>query len=260
MVALWRPVGAVAGQLEHLRHVLHVGVAQLLRILVVFEVVVTVGHPEASHADAGDHRRGVLEVRSGAEAEERADALGVRGEQRRQVGGTRQCANAIEVLLERRETLGVDRFLVHAARVVVANPARVGVGRVGLRGRLEDVAQHGVVTLLQLVKPPVARLIARQRVRLDPAAAHELVEVAAGVGGLVERGEVEAELTCRRSGLTLRAHVGACRDDADEQRDEEEDERFAVHPVIIARAVGVSDSGVTRGDWKTSNYELRTLN
>ena len=61
--------------------------------------------------------------------------------------------------------------------------------RLELRRREEDAAVQHLVE-----EPAVARAIRGDRVLLEPAAAGELVEVGARVGGAVERARLEADL------------------------------------------------------------------
>ena len=195
--------------------------------------------------DAGDHRFAAF-LKSGVEPKTKNanDALGMqRGNERRQIGGAlerAQCGrdppSAAPALWRRSPSRPCSSRSSRRSCVSSASAAR-------LRRRLEDVAQHGVVALLQLVEPAVARLVAGQRVALDPPAARELIEVGAGVGGLVERRRARCPTGWPARRLALRAHVGAHRDDADKQWDENEDEQFSVHPSIIARCARGSIPG-----------------
>ncbi len=67
-------LGRVAGQREHLGHVLDVLLANLLEALAVHDVVVAVGQREAALADGGNLLGGVLVVLLDAEVEQRRRA------------------------------------------------------------------------------------------------------------------------------------------------------------------------------------------
>ena len=99
----------------------------------------------------------------------------------RQLRDVPQRGDLLDVGLERRGALLFDGGFVHAAGVVVADLLRGGVAVPG--GRLEHAAQHLAVAVLELVESAPSRLIGRNRVVRDPAAARELVEVAAGING-----------------------------------------------------------------------------
>ena len=103
----------------------------------------------------------------------------------------------------RLRALRLDPGLVHARRVVVADPRldRRPRPRRVLR-RLEDLVQVLAVPLGELVEAAPARLVGRDRVGLAPAAARELVEVHAGVD---RRGRGRR----RRSGRRPAAAAGA---------------------------------------------------
>src|SRR5204862_2141328 len=97
---------------------------------------------------------------------------------------------ALEIRGHRRSPLRLDGRLRHAAGVVVADLAQLRRGP-RLRRVLENVAQDGVVAILQLVEASVARPVGGDGIVLDPPAARELVEVAAGIRGLVERRQID---------------------------------------------------------------------
>src|ERR1035441_3179941 len=99
--------------------------------------------------------------------------------------------------------------LVHAGVVIVADLLVVGrtAGIVG-RGLVQNVAQDQLIAFVQLVEPAPFRLVRRNRIVLDPVAAGVLVEIVAGIGGLVHRVQIEAgdvlNLLSGGTGLALR--------------------------------------------------------
>ena len=100
--------------------------------------------------------------------------------------------DAVQLRLERRDAQLVDRGRVHAARVFVANFLFVGGARGrGRGGLLENLLQVQAVELKELGEAAVGCLVRGQRVALEPAVATELVEVVAGVDGLVDERRVE---------------------------------------------------------------------
>ena len=57
-----RRLGGIAKQTEHLLHVLHVAITDLLRFRVVFGVVVAIGQAEAALIQVGNLLFGVVRV------------------------------------------------------------------------------------------------------------------------------------------------------------------------------------------------------
>ena len=124
------PLRRVARELQHLRHMLGVLLAQLRRVRVVLDVVVAIWEPETTLAKRRDHLRGVLEVRGRAKAEERtnADRVQESDDGGDVVLGPDGC-DTRELRLERLQAVRLDRRFVHAARVVVADLAHVRTAR-----------------------------------------------------------------------------------------------------------------------------------
>ncbi len=179
-------------ELEHLRHVCHVLVAQLHGLLVLLEVVVALGQAQAGLDGGRDDHGGVLAVFLGAEVEEHVRAHRLQaadlGAQARHVLDR---VDPGELGRNGSEAVGLDRRLVHAGAVEVAELALLGSGGRGFVGGqpLEDRVQVLQVALPQLVEGSPARAVRGDRVLLQPAAVGVLVEIHAGLGAGVHVGD-----------------------------------------------------------------------
>ena len=89
---------------------------------------------------------------------------------------------------------GFDALVVHAAAVKIADLLldRSGRGCLLCRGGFQDLAQHFLVLVLQLVEAAPTGIGGLDGIALDPAAGGELEEVLAGLAGGVEIVQVEA--------------------------------------------------------------------
>ena len=94
--------------------------------------------------------------------------------------------------LQRRCALLLDGRLVHAGGVIVAH--FLFDGGVLPRGLslLQDVAQDIEIVLIQLVEAAPAGFVGWDGVVLHPGSAGILIEIHAGIGGLIHGGHVEA--------------------------------------------------------------------
>jgi hypothetical protein len=226
---------ALAGEREHRLEVRHVRGAR--RGEAVALVVVAIGQAEPGGVEHQDRGARVAVVGLGAVGPQRGDLRAVqrrhRGAQAARVLGL---GDVVEQRLHAVEAALLDRRGVEARRVVVAELLRDRVGRRG-GGLVEDRALGGEVALAQLAEAAPARSIGRDRVGGQPAAARELEEVAARVGGAVERAGLEADVGERhRDGRwagRARGAVGrglpAAGDEsggADQRRDEATDHRW----------------------------------
>ena len=110
-----------------------------------------------------------------------------------QCGLVLRLSNAIELRFHRGDAFGVDRFLVHTGSVEVADLLVDGIaaGATGF-GFFEDAAIDVFVALIEFDKADPLSLVGRNLGILDPVAAGVLVEIDAGVGGLVDVVEAEA--------------------------------------------------------------------
>src|SRR5262249_31355664 len=119
---------------------------------------------------------------------------GKAGEDRRPVRRTYGCVDRGEVLCERGEPKRVDRLLVEARRVVVADLLFYGrAGVAVLRRALQNLARPGFVAVDHFVVAADPRLVGGNRMARQPRAAGVGVKVAARIGGTVDSREVEAE-------------------------------------------------------------------
>jgi hypothetical protein len=112
------------------------------------------------------------------------------GEELRQAVHACEGGDVFQVWFERRQPAPVNRRLVHAGGVVVADLSRRRVA--AARRTLEDPTQDLVVPFLQLVEAAPARAVGRNGIGGEPSAAGELVEVGARIDRAVERGQLEA--------------------------------------------------------------------
>src|SRR5262249_12847588 len=175
----WR---VVSSELEHAADVLDVLLADLVGRLVGLRVVVAVGQPQTALCGSRDDFGRVFAVLLGAELEERIDAAkllaGDLGLERRE---RLDRIDAIDFGPQRLDAGGLDRRLVHAGAVEIAELPSVRAGRGPLvrRGVLEDRAQRLAVALLDLIERPPRGVLRRYGVLLQPAADRVLVEVCA---------------------------------------------------------------------------------
>ncbi len=189
-----RRLRRVADELEHLRDVRAVRLAQVLRLGVVLQVVVPVGEAEAALVEDPDVARGVPRVLRDAEAEARVRAREVQlGEDGGQVVGRLQLRDRREGRRERGGAGLLARRGVHAGRVEVGDfLLRCALRPVGLPGRLLEDRLHDVaVAVRQRVEAAVAAAVGRDRVSGEPRAVRELVEVLAGLRRRVEVGGID---------------------------------------------------------------------
>ena len=113
---------------------------------------------------------------------------------RRELRLVGELAYTLELRHERLQSAGVDSLFIHARRVVVADLAGDAVAAgVGLGGFLQNRAQLLLVALIQFVEPPPASLVGGYRIGLQPVSAGELIEILAGVGGLIDGVDVETD-------------------------------------------------------------------
>ncbi len=179
--------GRIAEQREHLRHMREVFGAERLRAVILIQVVIAVGQAEAALVDRSDLLGGVLLVLLGAEGEEKSDGVFVfhgaeQGGQRLLVvpGG-----DGLERWLDRLRAEAVGQVRVHAGgKVVAVLLLQRGLGGVG--GSLQLLVEEIVVALGQFVEPTPPGLVRRDGIVLLPVAAGVLVEVGAGIDGLID--------------------------------------------------------------------------
>src|ERR1035438_2298096 len=89
------------------------------------------------------------------------------------------------------DELFLDRALVHARRVVIANLLLDGAVLSGRLCLVEEVAQDVEIVLVQLVEATPSCLVCRNGIVLHPIAARILVEIRAGIDSLVDGRQIE---------------------------------------------------------------------
>src|SRR6185437_12006420 len=196
--------GGVAEQGEHLGHVGLVLPAQGDGFGVGLEIVVAVGEAQSALVGFSDDLVGVLEVLVGAEAEGDVGAIHLQaGDLGGELGGGLDAGEQIELGLEGLGAGGIDRGLVHAGGVVVADLLGDGVflGGVGA-GVLENLVKGFAVALDQLGEGAPLDLIVGDGMLRHPGAASVLVEVLAGIGGGINGREIGAGGLGRGRGRT----------------------------------------------------------
>src|SRR5713101_299856 len=195
----------VTEEFEDFLNVGHVCLAQLLRLGIFFHVVVAVGEAESALIGFGDLLRGILEVLSGSEGEQRTAAK----DRGRELAGGEvlrdgllrlELRDTFQFGSERRGSELVNGSFIHAGRVIVADLLRYRVlGSVGPCSFFEDGAQLREIFVLQLTVGAPVRLVGWDRVVLHPAAAGVCVEINAGINGFIHGGKIEHGLGGWRS-------------------------------------------------------------
>src|SRR5207302_6058670 len=111
-----------------------------------------------------------------------------------ELGDALDALDAAKLRLERLESLGFDRGLVHAARVEVADLLLVrALGRHPIfRRPLQNLAQELAVPLLELAEPAPTGVLGRYGIFRQPSAVGVFVEVRAGLTTPVDARDVQA--------------------------------------------------------------------
>ena len=189
-----RCLGGIAEELEHLGRILDELLPPLDGLRIGLQVVVAIGQAQPALVDLGDHPTRVVRVGSRTEGEERRNAARVQlGDHVEQARLVLHRIHPLQIRRDRRRAPRLDRRLVHAGRIVVADLLlERAVRHTRLPGVLEDRGEPLLVVLAHLVVAPEPRLVGRQRVARAPAAAGELVEVHTRVGSAIELREIEA--------------------------------------------------------------------
>ena len=189
-----RYVRLIAQQFKHLLHMRYIGLAQIYRLRVVFHVVIAIGQAQPSLVRFRNLLRSISEVLGGAETEEDVVIHHGRG----YIGDLRlriNLRNALQIRLQRRQTLGINCLLVGAGRIVIADLLR---GRVALGVRrgssLQNPAQPAQVLVLHLRVDVPRRLVGRNRIVFYPSAAGILEEVHTRIYASIHGGDVQRRL------------------------------------------------------------------
>ncbi len=111
-----------AEQRQHLRDMIDILVAQLLRSIVRFRVVIAVRHAESALNNIRNHHGAVLVVLPGAEPEECANPERVQMRDFfEHIIAIFHRVDALELVVQRFGAHGFNRFLVHAAAVIITD-------------------------------------------------------------------------------------------------------------------------------------------
>ena len=157
----------VAQQPEHARDVLFIALADGAVLRIVLEIVVAIGHTQATLPGHGNNPGAVRKVLHLAQAEGGvyADELQV-GKCRGQVGGSAQRGNARKFRLERLNTGLLHASLVHTAGVEVADLLLLAAMHGGLvrGGRLQQPVNLILVAIIEHRGLPPAGIGWRNRV------------------------------------------------------------------------------------------------
>ena len=236
----------VSEQLEHLRNVGDVLVADGNGPVVALGVIVAVGQAEAAGFGESDYILRILEVLVGTEVKEQAvgSQRGVQtGQQRGQILRRLHGRDLIEIRLQRLGAEPVDGGLVHTGAEVVADLLLVRVAAGGLFGKLvENSPKELLIVLIKLAVDAPARLVGGDGIVLHPSTAGVLVEIDARIGGFIHGGDVEPwcvrEGSERFFGLRRSGHGGAA-----SKEDEEQSFHGSLHRISPGRKGSVSDGG-----------------
>ena len=190
----------IAGEHEHLRHVVDVLVTDLRLPLRFLDVVGAIRQPESALPHTGDLLGAVFLVLLHLEVEESVGA--VLALELRQNGCQLllviQVRDAVQRWLQRRRAFLIHRVHVHARGVEVAVlRLQRRAARTGLGGHFEIFVEQPLIALRQHTEVAPARLVGGDGIVLRPVAAGVLVEVCAGIGAGVHRAEVEHLLRLR---------------------------------------------------------------
>ena len=161
----------VAEQGKHFPYVSNVLLAQFDRLGIVLGVIVAVGQTESALVGVGDNLIGIAEILNRIKAEKHVVIHRGRG----QVSDFRlgaQLGNLFQRRLQRLGSLGLDRLLVRAGGIVVANLLldRVALG-VGRGRSFQNPAQTHQIFVLHFGIGVPRRLVGGNGVSLDPPAA-----------------------------------------------------------------------------------------
>ena len=173
------------------RDVLDVGRAQLGGGRLVVEVGLAIGQPERRLGEPEQVAARVVVVDRDVPAEQREQPAAMQHrQQREQLVVRRRARDRTQQRRDRLGPSGLDRLQVEPGGERVAQqPIELVLG-LGL-GALEQLAQHDLVAPAHLLEGAPGAVPGRDRVRVDPAAVGEAVEVDAGIGARITVGGVQ---------------------------------------------------------------------
>ena len=139
----------IACQLEHLLHVLLILLPRLHRLGIVFDVVVAIRQRDSTLVEVRDGQTGIVHVGHGIETEQHRDAMAMHvGDLRNDLLLRLDGRDAAHLRLKRRGPLFLDRALVHARRIVVANLLLDGAMLPGRLCLVDEIAQNVEIVLV----------------------------------------------------------------------------------------------------------------
>ena len=166
----------IAEQLEHLRHMGDVFLADLLRLRVGLRVVIAIGKTKAAGIGERDDRGGIGVVLIGAEVEEHAARV------ERQVLTGQESGQILRAIssaaiccsdgIERRGAGLLDCGFIHAGGEEIADLLLIGSARgAAFAGLLQQAPEEELIFVGQLAVNIPARLVGGNRIVFDPGAA-----------------------------------------------------------------------------------------
>ena len=203
-----RCFGLIAQELQHVCQVSNILFPGFDTLVVGAKVVILLRKPEAALVDVGDFAGRVFEILLGAVIEEDANAHAIEmSDERGQLLPGLESGDAIQFRLDGGQAALVDGIGIHAGGVVVADLLLVGASG-GVRGCrfFDDLMQRLGVELEKVGELIELRQIGGDGMQFCEVAAGVLIEVAAGIGGFIHGGGVEAG-----DGAVLRSFAGGSR-------------------------------------------------
>ena len=194
-----------ACQHEHLLNVSSIFRKQLLRLVIVFQVVVAIRKTQPALIDLRDDFGSVVIILLAGETEEGRIRLIVRLRPRAREEMMKahdlqrdfflglQRRDALQFRLHRLQSGGLNAAFVHARRPVIANLLRNGgAARIVFAGGFQSFAQQTFIPQLQPAARAPIDLVGRNRIRSQPFVASIFIKIVAWIQRLV--GEVGIEM------------------------------------------------------------------
>jgi hypothetical protein len=181
----------VAGQHEHLLHVLAVFGPDLLQLGIGLQIVIAVRQPESVLPEIEHVLRGVARVLMNLWGVGRAHTNFIEMRNKcRDVPCAVQVMHTCQLGLQGFESERLQCRLVHEACIQVSNLALIRIGQVGrMRQALDDATQFILCLIVHLRERVVAPFIGRYFGRVQPPAVHVAIEI-------VLRANVSIEILC----------------------------------------------------------------
>ncbi len=189
-------------QREQLRGVLHQALARSCHLGIVFEVVVAIGQRQTALVNVGDDVVGAVQVGRRIKIEQRIGPKHLHpGDSFDQPDLVFRVRDALEFRLQRFYPVGIRGALVNARAVVVADFLGDGIASRTAGGSfLQNLAHDSGISFSNLDKASPGRLVGGNFRGLQPVAAGVLVEIDAGIDGLVDGVEIDGWLGLGETG------------------------------------------------------------